>query len=112
MTVLSEIDSRAAICRFGNLFDPSKDPIPKPGENLPPFDTPTTADGRGVNPVCTRQPACALHDLTLTQALQTGKPVAYLIGTPAFMSDIELAQTLPIDVLPLLESTSDTTRIV
>ena len=28
------------------------------------------------------------------------------------MSDIELAQTLPIDVLPLLESTSETTRMV
>ena len=30
------------------------------------------------------KPPCPLHDVTLTQALQSGKPVAYLIGTPAF----------------------------
>jgi hypothetical protein len=67
-----------------SVVDPSQVTIPKPGEKLPPFDTPTTADGRGVNPICTHQPPCSLHDMTLTQALQTGKPVAYLIGTPAF----------------------------
>jgi hypothetical protein len=67
-----------------SVVDPAQVKIPKPGDKLPPFDTPTPADGRGVNPICTRQPACSLHDITLTQALQTGKPVAYLIGTPAF----------------------------
>ncbi len=58
--------------------------IPKPGDALPPFETPTTTDGRGVNPICTATPPCPLHTMTLTQALQTGKPVAYFIGTPAF----------------------------
>jgi hypothetical protein len=67
-----------------SVVDPSKVKIPKPGDKLPPFDTPTTADGRGVNPICTHTPPCALHDITLTQALAAGKPVAYLIGTPAF----------------------------
>jgi hypothetical protein len=67
-----------------SVVDPSQEKIPKPGEKLPPFDTPTTTDPRGVNPICTRQPICPLHDITLTQALQTGKPVAYFIGTPAF----------------------------
>jgi hypothetical protein len=59
-------------------------PIPQPGSPLPPFDTPTVSNHRGVNPVCTREPACPLHDVTLTKALSEGKPVAYLIGTPAF----------------------------
>ena len=67
-----------------SVVDSSKVKIPKPGDKLPSFDTPTTADARGVNPICTHQPPCPLHDVTLTQALQTGKPVAYLIGTPAF----------------------------
>ena len=66
------------------MVDPSQVKIPKPGDKLPAFDTPTTADGRGANPICTHQPACSLHDVTLTQALAAGKPVAYLIGTPAF----------------------------
>jgi hypothetical protein len=34
--------------------------------------------------VCTRDPACPLHDVTLTEALGSGKPLAYLIGTPAY----------------------------
>jgi hypothetical protein len=58
--------------------------IPQPGSPLPPFDTPTVSNHRGVNPICTRQPACSLHDVTLTNALSQGKPVAYLIGTPAY----------------------------
>ena len=58
---------------------------PKPGDPLPPFDTPTVDDPRGVNPVCTRSAGvCPLHTLTLTEALRLGKPIAYLIGTPAF----------------------------
>src|SRR5215213_1781477 len=67
-----------------SVVDPSQVKIPKPGDKLPPFDTPTTADGKGVNPICTHQPPCALHEVTLSQALQAGTPVAYLIGTPAF----------------------------
>ena len=67
-----------------SVVDPSQTKIPKVGEKLPPFDTPTTTDSRGVNPICSRQPICPLHDITLTQALQSGKPVAYFIGTPAF----------------------------
>jgi hypothetical protein len=57
--------------------------IPKVGDKLPPFDTPTTDNSRQVNPICTRNPVCPLHTQTLTQALATGKPVAFLIATPA-----------------------------
>jgi hypothetical protein len=57
---------------------------PKPGDKLPPFDTPTLDDARGVAPICTRaEGTCPLHTITLTEALTLGKPVAYLISTPA-----------------------------
>jgi len=49
-----------------------------------PVDTPTPTDARGVDPVCTQDPPCPLHDVTLTEALTMGKPVAFLISTPAF----------------------------
>lgn len=58
--------------------------VPGPGQPLPPFDTPTVDDGRGVDPICTREPACPFHEVTLTEALAVGKPVVYLVGTPAF----------------------------
>ena len=72
---------------FGAAFlvlDPSEVTVPYVGSLLPPFDTPTATDHRGVEPYCTLTPQpCPLHDVTLTEALQSGKPVAYMIGTPA-----------------------------
>ena len=66
------------------LMDPKLVPMPTPGSPLPPFDTPTMADARGVNPICTRSEGpCPFHETTLTEALASGKRVAYLIGTPA-----------------------------
>jgi hypothetical protein len=60
------------------------DPIPNVGDRLVGLDTPTMADPNGVNPVCTRDPVCSLHDMTLTDALKMGKPLALLIGTPKY----------------------------
>lgn len=73
-----ELDIALAAVPAGSLR------YPEPGEPLPGFDTPTTADGRGVDPVCTRDPICPFHERTLTEALAAGGPVAYLIGTPAY----------------------------
>ncbi len=61
--------------------------MPMIGDALPPFDTPTTNNARGVDPICTRaEKFCPFHSLTLTEALQQNKPVVYLIGTPAYCS--------------------------
>ena len=68
-----------------SVNDPASVFVPYPGKQLPPFDTPTTKDQRGVNPICTRLTGgpCPFHDVTLTDALKSGKPVAYIVGTPA-----------------------------
>ena len=59
--------------------------IATPGIWLLRFDTPTIDDHRGVDPICTRPDGtCPFHEVTLTQALKAGKPVVYMIGTPAF----------------------------
>lgn len=61
--------------------------VPGEGDLLPSFDTPTFADHRQVEPICTRQPkACPFHEVTLSDALKLGVPVAYLVGTPAHCS--------------------------
>lgn len=66
------------------VFDPDDVAMPCPGDTLPPFDTPTLADARGVDPVCTRlEGPCPFHEVTLSEALASGRPVVYLIGTPA-----------------------------
>ena len=66
------------------IMDPATISIPLIGTPLPGFDTPTISNARGVNPLCTRIPEpCPLHDITLNEALKRGKPIAYLVGTPA-----------------------------
>jgi len=67
-----------------SVVAPEEVPIPKPGDAMVPVDTPTPDDHRGVDPICTKDPPCPLHDLTLTAALAKGTPVAFLVATPAF----------------------------
>jgi hypothetical protein len=54
------------------------------GDKMRPVDTPTTTNARGVDPVCTRSEPCPFHAMTLTEALASGKPVAFMISTPGF----------------------------
>jgi hypothetical protein len=69
------------------VMEPGTVPVPGPGQPLPPLDTPTSDDARGVDPVCTRSPEpCPFHDVTLTEALASDRGVVYLVGTPAFCS--------------------------
>jgi hypothetical protein len=55
-----------------------------PGQKMIPFDTPTTSNLHGVELLCTRNPACPLHDVTLREALSGATPVAFLISTPLY----------------------------
>ena len=58
--------------------------MPAVGERLIPLPTPTTTEGRGVDPICTRQPTCPFHEQTLEEAMGSGKAVAFIISTPQF----------------------------
>ena len=66
-----------------SLVAPGAVRLPGTGDRMPAFDTPTVSDARGVDPLCTREQPCPFHGRTLTEALATGRPVAYLVGTPA-----------------------------
>jgi hypothetical protein len=58
--------------------------IPQVGATAPSVATPTTSNARGVNPICTRDPACPFHSIDLATALTTPKPTVLLIGTPLY----------------------------
>lgn len=44
--------------------------------------SPTAADSLGVRPLCTRKPACPLHDVSLAEVIGR-EPVAVMFATPA-----------------------------
>ncbi len=54
------------------------------GATLPAMVSPTLEQTQGVDPVCTNDPVCPLHDVTVADALAEGRPIALLVATPAF----------------------------
>jgi hypothetical protein len=63
--------------------DPSTVATPVPGRAMPAVKTPTAADPMGIDPICTRSPACPWHAVSLDAALAEKRPVAFYVGTPA-----------------------------
>ncbi|MPY93407.1 MAG: hypothetical protein GEV08_10165 [Acidimicrobiia bacterium] len=70
--------------RLVRVVPPEEVTLVQPGERAIPVATPTTADARGVDPICTREPACPFHEITLADALANGKPTVFLVSTPLF----------------------------
>lgn len=58
--------------------------VPDVGEDFPPAQTPTTEDPMGLEELCTRDPDCTMHDITLEQALSEGRPTVLTVATPAY----------------------------
>lgn len=79
----TEVDGRALEAAF-MVASLEQVGVPQVGDPLPTIPTPTTDQARGVDPICTRDPACPLHEQSLDQVLSDGRPVAVLVSTPAF----------------------------
>ncbi len=108
-----DVDGEEVISQAGVLApddDYLKDVIGA-GDQMPSTPTPTVDDAHGVNPICTRQPPCDLHQISLDQALGTG-PVALLVASPAFCQtaicgpvlDVMLGQMAPYDAVTFIHA--------
>ncbi|HEY2429149.1 MAG TPA: hypothetical protein VGI06_09485 [Acidimicrobiales bacterium] len=62
---------------------PAGTPIPIVGRPLISVATPTAATPLGVKPVCTSQPQCPFHAVSLDQALAEHRTIALQFATPA-----------------------------
>jgi hypothetical protein len=65
-----------------------------PGIAAPRDPSPTTTDALGVDPICTRDPMCPLHTVSLSSVIGAGKPVAALFATPARCQSMYCAPVL------------------
>lgn len=63
---------------------PEDSPVPQVGDRIPPEKTPTFDDPMDFAEVCTREPDCSMHDVSLDAALADGRPVVLTIATPAY----------------------------
>jgi hypothetical protein len=64
--------------------EPGEVAISQVGEPLPAIATPTAAAPLGATVLCTREPPCPFHEVSVDAALAEGRPVALLVSTPAF----------------------------
>jgi hypothetical protein len=80
-TVVARVDGHDVDASFSVGAESS---VPQVGDVMPVFDTPTTKDARGVDPICTADPQCPLHADDLRATLAADKPTALLVGTPAY----------------------------
>lgn len=58
--------------------------LPVPGDPAIATATPTADDPMGFTELCTREPACGMHDVSLDDALAAGRPIMLIFATPAF----------------------------
>jgi hypothetical protein len=67
-----------------NVADPDSAVIPAPGTAAISVSTPTEGDLQGFERLCTLDPPCGMHDVSLDEALADGDPVMLVIATPGF----------------------------
>lgn len=63
-----------------------RDEVEQPvvGAPMPPTRTPTVTQSLEVDPICTRSEQCPFHEIDLMAALESNRPVAVLLATPAY----------------------------
>ena len=66
-----------------NVVDPADSIVFAPGAEFPSLATPTTDDPGPLQSLCTQEPPCSMHVVSLDEALGVG-PVVLSIATPQF----------------------------
>ena len=82
-TVTAVVDGQKVSATF-TVGAKGSSKVPGPGQKMPALVTPTTDKTLGVDPICTQDPPCPLHTVSLDAALDQAKPVAFLVATPKF----------------------------
>ena len=71
-----------------NAVTPEQSEIPSPGDTAPVVKTPTDDDPAGYETICTADPPCGMHEVSLDDALKEGRPVMLMFATPEFCQTV------------------------
>jgi hypothetical protein len=67
-----------------NVVAPEHSKVAVPGARANAVATPTLADAMGMQRLCTADPVCGMHEVSLDAAVAAGRPVALIFATPAY----------------------------
>jgi hypothetical protein len=83
-SIVAVTDDGAAGFTALQITAPEDTAVPAPGQPAVVVPTPTFEDPRGVEKVCTLDPPCGMHEVSLDEALAAGRPVMLTFATPAY----------------------------
>ena len=71
-----------------SIFTADQVGVPDVRQRLPAAPTPTTKRPLGLERICTAEPPCSMHDVSLDTALDAGRPVVLTVATPEFCQTV------------------------
>lgn len=78
--------------RFGftalNVVTPEQSQAPVPGAAATIVATPTEKQDLGYERICTQDPPCGMHEVSLDEAVEAGRPVMLVFATPEFCQTV------------------------
>jgi hypothetical protein len=81
---VSVTDDGRAGAETVQVTDPHDGAVPGPGRQAISVATPTASAPLGVAAVCTQDPPCGMHEVSLDDALARRRPIALTFATPAY----------------------------
>lgn len=67
-----------------SVTTPEASAFPAPGQDAPSVATPTAGAPLGADQLCTADPQCGMHEVSLDEALAAGRPIVLEFATPAY----------------------------
>lgn len=71
-----------------NAVAPEQAEVIAPGDKAVSVETPTTSDDLGYDQMCTQDPPCGMHEVSLDTALAEGRPTVVIFATPEFCQTV------------------------
>lgn len=82
--VVVTADGSAAGTGALRVITPEQSAVVNIGEEFPTVETPTVEDPKDLDELCTRDPDCGMHEVSLDTALAEGTPTVLVISTPKY----------------------------
>ena len=79
-----DLGKRGNYVGYVNPGTKSQSTIIWPGDRFPALVTPTSSRPAGVEPICTREPSCPFHDISLDDSIFSERATVLIVSTPAF----------------------------
>lgn len=95
--IVAEVEGAELRSRL-QAYDPAVVQTPQVGGRLPVVATPTVDNTLDVDPICTLSPRCPYHATSLDAAVQSGAPVAIIVGSDIYCADDECGPVLDLFV--------------